>query len=226
MEEPIIEQFLKEIESWKPDETTSELFRKALKKGNAPSSHVEALAVGLMMASQATYGYLEAVHRLAALPSLDRKSFVQRLAQMVEVVEALKKGHAAYRNAFQAYHAEVQGGLVHARFDTTYYDAIQNFDVKSVLKNVLQDVDLLLKSFALVSADLAGVKCLDLYEDCVRFQLYGHYLTLKTPMTLEECWSILFDLNGLFSSGGADDPGEDLEDFREELESVRRKNNS
>jgi len=199
MEESMVEQFLKDVQSWKPDVSSPEKFRVALKKGHTPPALIEPLAEGLVFAGLTSFQFLEAVHELAALRGLDSKEFVHRLARTVEAVEGLKKGHAAYRAAFTTYHAEVQGALVKARFDTLYYDAIQNFDVKGALKTVLQDVDLLLRSFTLVSAEMAGVKCLDLYEDCVRFHLYCHYLLLKTPLSMEECWSILFDLNGLFS---------------------------
>jgi hypothetical protein len=224
MEEPMVEQFLKDVQSWKPDASSPDKFRVALKRGKVPAQNVEPLAEGLVLAGLTSFHYLEAVHDLAALRGLDPKVFVQRLAHTVETVEALKKGHAVYRAAFSAYHAEVQASLVNARFDTLYYDAIQNFDVKGALKTVLQDVDLLLRSFSLVSAEMAGVKCLELYEDCVRYHLYCHYLLLKTPLSSEECWSILFDLNGLFSGEGEVDPSAELEDLKEELEEVRRKN--
>jgi hypothetical protein len=224
MEESMVEQFLKDVESWKPDGKSPALYRAALKKGKTPDVHIEALAEGWLHAALASYRYLEAVHGLATTTKLDSKTFVQRLAQMVEAVESLKTGHAAYRKAFAVYHAEVQGGLVHARFDTLYYDAIQNFDVKGALKSVLQDVDLLLRSFSLVSAEMAGVRCLELYEDCVRFHLYGHYLLMRQPASLEECWSVLFDLDGLFGASGEGEAGADLEDLQMELEEVRRKN--
>jgi hypothetical protein len=47
---------------------------------------------------------------------------------------------------------------------------------------------------------------------------------MKKSMPLEECWSILFDMNGLFACEGDEDPESELEEFREELEEVRRKN--
>jgi len=223
MEEELVSQFFRDVESWKPDATTANRLRETLKKGQTPPSHVEPLAEGLVRAGLVSYRFLEAVHALASAPSVDRKAFVSNLAQMVEAVTALKEGHAAYRKAFAAYHDEVQGRLVRARFDTLYYDAIQNFDVKSALKDILKDVDLLLRSFSLVSAEMAGVKCLELYEDCVRFHLYAHYLEMRKPSALEECWSVLFDLNGLFTSEGESDPDEELEEFKEDLEAARRK---
>lgn len=224
MEDPIVEQFFKDFASWRPDEKSHENFLKALKKGQTPEDHQEAFAEGLAQMGLASYGFMETVHELSTLSKLDSKVFVQHLARTLEAVEGLRKSRETFRKAFEAYHTRVQGDLTRAHFDTQYYDAIQNFDVKSALKYVLQDVDLVLRSFSLVSAEMAGVKCLELYEDCVRFHLYLHYLQIKKPMSLEECWSILFDMNGLFSKEGDEDPESELEEFREDLEEVRREN--
>ena len=85
-------------------------------------------------------------------------------------------------------------------------------------------MEVLLKSFSLVSADLSGVKCLELYEDCVRFHLYVQYLSRRATLSPEECWSILFDLNNLFVEEGTDegDLKEELEEFQVEIEEIRK----
>lgn len=221
MDASMADAFFQDVESWRPDEATEGKYRDVLRRGKTPEDRVEPLVEGWTQASLASYRYLEAVHDLARVPSLDRKSFVERLARMVGALEGLRLGHAAFRKAFGEYHAETAGQLSRDHFDTLYYDAIQNFDVKSALKDILKDVDLLLKSFSLVSADLAGVRCLELYEDCVRFHLYTHYLLMKTPVAREECWSVLFDLNNLFGAEDEADPEGDLEDLQEALEEVR-----
>lgn len=227
MPEPTVEQFLKDIRDWKPGEATAEGLRRALALGRTPQDQVEPLAQGLLVSAKATYRYLETVHDLTRYAQIDRTNFVIRLAQVVESMDGLKHGGALLRNAFADYNALVQSSLKQDRFDTLYFDDIQNFDVKGSLQHVLKDVELLLRSFSLVSAELSGVKCLELYEDCVRFHLYLQYLTRAGKLPLEECWSILFDLNNLFSGGdggSAEDFEEDLEAFRMELEEIRKNN--
>jgi hypothetical protein len=225
MQEPTAEQFLQNVEAWKPGPETADKIRRVLANAHTPESHAETLVKGLESTARATYQYLETIHGLTEAASIGRKDFVIQLSGVVQAMEALKAGASDLDAAFRAYHNDVQSSLQQDGFDTLYYDAIQNFDVKDALKGLLKDVDLLLKSFSLVSAQLSGVKCVELYEDCVRFHLYLQYMMLKTPLPLEECWSILFDLNNLFSGkveGEDGDAEEDLKEFREEIEEIRR----
>ena len=225
MQEPTAEQFLRNVEAWKPGPETAGKIRRVLVNAHTPEPYVEMLAKGLESTARAAYQYLETIHGLTEAASIGRKDFVVRLSGVVRVMDVLKAGASDLDGAFRAYHADIQGSLQKDGFDTLYYDAIQNFDVKDALKGLLKDVDLLLKSFTLVSAQLSGVKCLELYEDCVKYHLYLQYLMLKTPLPLEECWSILFDMNNLFSGKGEGEDGdseEDLKEFREEIEEIRR----
>ncbi len=223
------EQFIANIRDWNPNPETRRLLSEALTSGRVPESSLEPLTASLIETASAAFHYIETVHGLTGRKDLDKKDFISHLARMVEGLHGLEKGSANIQKAFQRYQAATQDGLRKDRFDTTYYDAIQGFDVKGALRPVLQDVEILLKSFSLVSAELSGVKCLELYEECVRFHLYLQYLMKKSPLSPEECWSILFDLSGLFKGeGGRDveDLKEELEDFKLELEEIRKNRNN
>jgi hypothetical protein len=224
MEELTAHDFIENIRAWKPTPETGQKIRGSLERGKTPEQHLEPLKESIMDSAAAAFGYLEAVHGLVGAGTLDSKVFVRHLARVSAALDALRAGMVRLRTVFRAYHADFGVHLRHDKFDTTYYDAIQNFDVKGALRTLLKDVDVLLKSFSLVSADLSGVKCLDLYEDCIRFHLYVQYLSRRATLPPEECWSILFDLNNLFTEEGAEegDLKEELEEFQEEIEEIRK----
>jgi hypothetical protein len=201
MEEPGAEQYLRDIQGWKPVAETGPRIREALSRGRTPVDHIEPLVQGLLASARAAFRYMETVHGLTSYGEIDRKNFVIRLAQVVESMDGLKHGGSMLRDAFQVYADGARSGVKTDHIDTGYFDAIQNFDVKGSLKDVLKDVELLLRSFSLVAAE-------------------------KDPVPLEECWSVLFDLQNLFGRGGPGgaDFGEDLEAFRLELEEIRKNN--
>jgi hypothetical protein len=66
--------------------------------------------------------------------------------------------------------------------------------LKVLLKKIIEEVELVIQSFSLVSGDLSGIQCLDLYESSIRFQLFLQYFMAKRKFSREELWSILFDV--------------------------------
>lgn len=54
-------------------------------------------------------------------------------------------------------------------------------------------MEVILRAFPLVSADLAGISFTVLYETSVRFQLYLRYFLNLEKFSKEELWSVLFD---------------------------------
>jgi hypothetical protein len=154
-----------------------------------------ALSGALEACSGSTYEYLQYINLLATVEQIDRKNFLAEVARLVGLVEAVQGKGRGFLEAFRRYDAVSRPQLTRDHFDTVYFDAIQGVDIRNLLKPVFDEVEVILQSFSLVSQDLSGVQCADLYEHCVRFQLFLQYLLTRGDFPKEELWSLLFDIN-------------------------------
>lgn len=225
---PDAETFLRNVEAWRPAPDLAARLRGRLCGNGVPLEEARAAADALTRCAEASFAYLDFVHDLAFRRQTDRRNFLAHLARLAETVQELRQGGEALEAAFGRLTAALSPGFTRDRFDTAYFDLIQNADFRGFLRDLLQEVDLLLESFSLVSAELSGMRCVEAYEDCLRVQLYLRYLLNLEERGLEEVWSVLFDLTRLLSPE-SEGPGEAgdllgrLEAFRLELEEIKRK---
>src|SRR5581483_2073468 len=171
MEEITAEQFLESAKAWKPEEDFKTRVDKQLRAAHAPEELVAELSQAFRHCSASTYDYIQYIHELATTKEIDRTNFLPQVAHLVGLVHEVQKGGREYRDAFQKYDAMTRAALTRDEFDTVYYDAIQNIELRVLLKKVIEEVELVLQSFSLVSGDLSGIQCIDLYESSIRFQL-------------------------------------------------------
>ena len=194
MEELTAEQFMEGMKDWKPAEGFEGRVGAQLRLGHAPEETVGALSRAFRLCAENSYRYIQYIHELATTEELDGKNLLPHVAQLVRLVEALRQGGQEYRKAFREYDNSTRPGLTHDHFDTVYYDAIQNIDLRSLLKKIIDEVEALLRSFALTSSELSSVECVELYEGCIRFHLFLRYLLTQPKFDPEEMWSLLFDV--------------------------------
>jgi hypothetical protein len=116
------------------------------------------------------------------------------VAQLGRLVQGLRESGERYEGLFKQYDETTRSSLQKDHFDTVYYDVIQGVDIRELLKPVLDEVEIVLQSFSLVSAELSDIRCVDLYEGSIRFQLFLQYFLLKESFSDEELWSVLFDV--------------------------------
>jgi hypothetical protein len=193
--EPITpDQFLENAKTWKPVDNFRQLMDHQLKAVQVPEALIPDFAEAFCQCAQSTYDYIQYIHELSTTKEIDRKNFLPQVAQLIGLVHSLQKAGKLYQGAFKKFDVIAREGLTRDEFDTVYYDAIQNIELRSLLKKVIDEVEVVLQTFSLVSQDLSGVECVDLYETSIRFQLFLQYFMAKHKFSSEELWSILFDV--------------------------------
>ncbi len=224
MDEITAEQFLESAKAWKPESAFEGRVEKQLRAAKVPEELIVPLSRAFLHCSQNTYDYIQYIHQLATTKEIDRKNFIPEVAKLVGLVQALQEAGREYREAFQKYDALTRSGLTQDRFDTVYYDAIQNIELRVLLKKVIEDVEVVLQSFSLVSGDLSGIQCLELYESSIRFQLFLQYFLAKSKFSNEEIWSILFDVYnqvGEMENLSVEPTEEELKDLQEKIKKFK-----
>lgn len=219
MEEITAEQFLESAKTWKPAEDFEAQVEKQLRHANAPEAMVEPLARAFHDCSRSTYDYIQYIHELATVKEIDRKNFLPQVAHLVSLVQKLQEGGKSYKELFKQFDSTTRAALKKDQFDTIYYDAIQNIELRVLLKKVIDEVETVLQSFSLVSSDLSGIQCISLYETSIRFHLFLQYFMTKPKLTQEELWSILFDVYNQVSEM----EGLSVEPTAEELQDLHAK---
>lgn len=224
MEEITAEQFLQNAQTWKPEEHFRQKVEKQLRAGHAAEDLIPALSQAFQECSITTYAYIQFIHELATTKIIDRANFLPQVAQLVGLVHSVQKAGRGYREAFQSYDKVTRSALTQTHFDTVYYDAIQNIELRELLKKIIEEVEVVLQSFSLVSGDLSGIQCIDLYEACIRFQLFLQYFLVKGKFSNEEMWSILFDVYnqvGEMQSLSIEPTAEELRDLHEKIQKFK-----
>jgi hypothetical protein len=161
---------------------------------------------------------------LSTTKEIDRKNFLPQVAQLIGLVHSLQKAGKLYQDAFKKFDAITREGLTQDEFDTVYYDAIQNIELRSLLKKIIDEVEAVLQTFSLVSQDLSGIECVDLYETSIRFQLFLQYFMAKHKFSSEELWSILFDVYSQVSeleSVSVEPTEAELKDLHQKIQKFR-----
>jgi hypothetical protein len=194
MDEITPEQFLESAQTWKPGEDFKGKIEHHLKAAGAPEALVPEFGRAFHACARSTYDYIQYIHELATTKEVDKKNFIPLVAQLVGLVQALQDSGKLYQEAFKKYDGVTRSALTRDEFDTVYYDAIQNIELRILLKKIIDEVEIVLQSFSLVSQDLTGIQCVDLYETSIRFQLFLQYFMSKHKFSSEELWSILFDV--------------------------------
>lgn len=194
MDEISAEQFLESVKAWRPEEDFEEKVGKQLRAAGVQEDLIGNLSRAFQLCSESTYGYIQYIHELATTKEIDPSNLLPQVARLVGLVRDVQESGRDYRKAFNQYDAVTREGLTNDRFDTVYYDAIQNVDLRVLLKKIIEEVEVVLQSFSLVSGDLSGVQCVGLYESGIRFHLFLQYFLSKRKFTPEELWSLLFDV--------------------------------
>jgi hypothetical protein len=224
MEEITAEQFLEGAKAWEPGADLGAGLEKALRSSDAPEGTVGPLSAAFLACAKATYGYIRYIHELATTKVLDRGSLIPQVAQLVGLVQGVRVAGQGYREAFQGYDTLTRSALTRDRFDTVYYDAIQNIELRVVLKRVIDEVETILQSFSLVSEDLSGTRCVDLYEGSIRFQMFLQYFLSHGKFDREELWSVLFDVFnqvGEMVEFSVEPSPEELRDLHEKIQKYK-----
>ena len=224
MTELTAEQFLENAKGWKPETDFEAHVNKQLRTAGAPEAMIEGLSVAFHRCSQSTFDYIQYIHELATTKEIDRKNFIPQVAHLVGLVQSLQASGHEYQQLFKNYDSATRSVLTKDQFDTVYYDAIQNIELRVLLKKVIDEVEIVLQSFSLVSGDLSGIQCVNLYESSVRFQLFLQYFMTKTKFSQEELWSILFDVYNQFTEmeGLSVEPtAEELRDLNEKIQKYK-----
>ena len=224
MEDLTAEQFIEGMKAWKPGEGFGDQVGRQLRLGHTPEELVQGFNHAFRRCAEDSYNYIQYIHELATTEELDGRNLLPHVAQLVKRVEALRESGREYRKAFREYDHAVRPGLTHDHFDTVYYDAIQNVDLRSLLKKIIDEVEALLRSFALSSGELSGVECVELYEGCIRFHLFLRYLLTQPKFSQEEMWSLLFDVFnqlGEMESPSEEATEEDLRDLHEDIQKYK-----
>jgi hypothetical protein len=188
------EQFLENARSWEPASNFHDKMTKHLKTVHLPEELLPEFAQAFQECAQSTYEYIQCIHELATTKELDKKNLLPQVAHFVGLVHALQRAAHLYQEVFKKFNTVTQDRLTEDEFDTAYYDAIQNVELQSLLKKIIDEVQVILQSFSLVTQDLNGVEGIELYESSIRFQLFLQYFMAKHKFSTEELWSILFDV--------------------------------
>ncbi len=224
MDEITAEQLLENTKTWKPEGDFEARVDKQLRAAQAPEGLVGDLSRAFHRCSESTYGYIQYIHELATTKEIDRKNFLPQVARLVGLVQELQASGEDYRKTFQKYDDVMRAGLTQDHFDTIYYDAIQNIDIRVLLKKIIEEVEVVLQSFSMVSGDLSGIRCVDLYESSIRFQLFLQYFLNKGKFTPEELWSILFDVfdqMGEMENFSVEPTEEELRELHEKIQKYK-----
>lgn len=219
MNEITPEQFLASAQTWKPGPDFEQKIRHHLKVSGAPEELIPEFATAFHRCAESTYGYIQYIHELATTKEIDKATFIPLVAQLVGLVQGLKDSSKIYQEVFRKYDAQTRSALTRDEFDTVYYDAIQNIELRVLLKKIIDEVEVVLQSFSLVSPDITGIQCVDLYETSIRFQLFLQYFLGKHKFSTEELWSILFDVYSQVSEL----EGPTVETTEDQLNDMQRK---
>jgi hypothetical protein len=225
VEEITPEQFLENLKSWKPDEHLKDLIAVRLRQVHIREDFQGDISQALLDCSDSSYHYIQHINELASTHQLDRKNLVPQIARLVELVKSLQENGRKFQAVFSRYDESARSELTHDHFDTVYYDAIQGIDIRGLLKNVFDELEVVLKAFSLAASDLDGVSCLELYEHSIRFQLFLRYFLARERFTPEEIWSILFDVSNQFSEISKKDEGlseKELADLEEKIRKYKK----
>jgi hypothetical protein len=195
MDELTAQELIENLKSWEPGKDFHQIVLAQLKKGKVPGDMAGDLANGVQACAQITYDYIQFIHKLATILELDRENFLPQILHLVDLVKVIHGEGQKFQGLFKRYDERVRENLEKDTFDTLYYDAIQGVDLRTILKKVIDEVETLLRSFSLVSADLSEIPCVDLYENCVRFQMFIQYFLHQDSFHKEEMWSVLFDIS-------------------------------
>ncbi len=187
------EQLMEGLKSWKPGKNLQGLMENRLRMGGSQAETASEMASALLKCYRGTYDYIQYINELASTLELERNNFILHLARLGGLVAEIRDGGKAFQDTFQRYDVLIRPELTHDHFDTVYYDAIQALDIRALLKKILDEVEVILQAFPLVSSDLAGISFTVLYETSVRFQLYLRYFLNREKFSKEELWSVLFD---------------------------------
>jgi hypothetical protein len=224
MEEITAEQFLENAKTWKPGEDFDEQVSRQLRVSFAPEELTGSLIRAFRECSQSTYDYIQFIHELASIREINRDNFLPQVAHLVGLVQKIQQAGKNYREAFKKYDAATRGTLTRDRFDTIYYDAIQSIELRVLLKKIIEEVEVVLHSFSLVSADLSGIECVNLYESGIRFHLFLQYFISKQKFSQEELWSVLFDVYnqvGEMENISVEPTEEELKDLHEKIQKYK-----
>jgi hypothetical protein len=218
------EQFLENARSWEPPANFREKIEKHLRTVHLQEDLVPGFAQAFQECAQSTYDYIQCIHELATTKELDKKNLLPQVAFFVGRVHDLQRAAYLYQEVFKKFDTATRDLLTQDEFDTVYYDAIQNVELRALLKKIIDEVGVILQSFTLVSQELNGVEGLDLYESSIRFQLFLQYFMAKHKFSTEELWSILFDVYNQVTELAAVsvDPTEDeLKDLQQKIQKFR-----
>ena len=220
MEEITPEQFLENVKTWEPGKDFARRVDRQLRAARAPEPLLEDLDRAFLECSRSTFDYIQFIHELATTKEIGRENLLALVAQLVGLVQRVQAGGRAYREVFRRYDLLTREGLTRDHFDTVYYDAIQNVELRVLLKKVIEEVEAVLQSFSLVSGDLSGIPCVELYESSVRFHLFLQYFLSKPGFSTEELWSVLFDVYnqaGEMLEFSVEPTEEELRDLQEKI---------
>jgi hypothetical protein len=218
------DQFLESAKTWKPADNFKQLIHHQLKAVRVPEDLIPAFEEAFYQCAQSTYDYIQYIHELSTTKEIDKKNFLPQVAHLVGLVHNLQNAGKLYQETFKKFDTTIREGLNRDKFDTVYYDAIQNVELRSLLKKIIDEVEVVLQSFSLVSQDLSGIECVDLYETSIRFQLFLQYFMAKHKFSEEELWSILFDVYSQVSELGSatsEPTEEELRDLHQKIRKFR-----
>src|SRR6202789_4427372 len=218
------DQFLENAKTWKPAEDFRKQIDHQLKTVKLPDALIPAFAEAFHACAQSTYDYIQYIHELSTTKEIDKKNFLPQVAQLIGLVHSLQKAGKLYQEAFKKFDGTIREKLTEDEFDTVYYDAIQNIELRSLLKKIIDEVEVVLQTFSLVSQDLVGIECVNLYETSIRFQLFLQYFMAKHKFSNEELWSILFDVYSQVSeleSVSVEPTEAELKDLHQKIQKFR-----
>jgi hypothetical protein len=202
------------IQAWIPD---ADLETQIQKKMSPVQPEMAQILKKLLMVS---YEYIQTINQLSSNNNILKESYLSYLSKIVDCVQQWEKLSQEYHVIFKAYNLKIQNQLSQTQFNTNYFDEIKNLDLKIILRNVILEMEIILKSFSLVSLDLQKIQCIEIYENCIRLHLLVQYVLLVKNLTLEEEWSITFDIDCLLKND--ESYFENLEDFKNEVEALRK----
>jgi hypothetical protein len=188
------EQFLTNTRGWKPAVDFRDKVAEKLKHSRVPLELAVELGEAFFQCSQSTYDYIQYVNELASFKVLDRGQLLPMVAQLGKLVRGVRESGNRYETVFRKFDDFSRPALQRDHFDTVYYDTIQGVEIRELLKQVIDEVEVVLQSFSLVSAELSGIPLVDFYEGSIRLQLFLQYFMMNDEFTDEELWSVLFDV--------------------------------
>src|ERR1700677_3080342 len=124
------DQFLENAKTWKPADNFKDQIERQLKTAQVPETLIPAFSDAFYQCAQSTYDYIQYIHELSTTKEIDRKNFLPQVAQLIGLVHGLQKAGILYQDVFKKFDATIREGLTRDEFDTVYYDAIQNIELR------------------------------------------------------------------------------------------------